>query len=121
MTDIDGIVAALTTGAAAGLSNTATAAVQDAYHGVREAVRKLLARHGDGGEEVLAELDQPNIDSADTRERLRTALAEAGADRDDEITAALHRLTTLTAPTTNIAISSQGVIFGDGNSQTNHF
>lgn len=119
MTDIDVIVAALTTGAAAGLGKTATAAVQDAYHGLREAVRKLLARHTNGGEEVLAELEQPETDPADTRERLRTALAQAGADTDDEIIAALHRLTAVTAPTT--VINSQGVMVGNDNTQTNHF
>ncbi|MER5639415.1 hypothetical protein ABT095_20960 [Kitasatospora sp. NPDC002227] len=48
------VVAALTAGASAGLTETASSAVRDAYAGLREAVRRRLARRSEDDALVLA-------------------------------------------------------------------
>ncbi|MEV5894418.1 hypothetical protein [Nonomuraea fuscirosea] len=123
MTAVELIVAALTAGASAGVTASASTAVQDAYAGLRDAVRRRLA----GDQDALAELDQDAQDRPDGPERLTAALEAAGADRDPEIVQAARELLALVqAPhagprPTVVLHEAKGVQIGDGNTQTNTF
>ncbi|MEV5498393.1 hypothetical protein AB0M50_23635 [Nonomuraea fuscirosea] len=123
MTAVELIVAALTAGASAGVTASASTAVQDAYAGLRDAVRRRLA----GDQDALAELDQDAQDRPDGPERLTAALEAAGADRDPEILQAARDLLALVrAPhagprPTVVLHEAKGVQIGDGNTQTNTF
>ena len=122
MEPIWGIVAALTAGAGAGLKDTASHAVKDAYGVLRELVRKRL-----GGrpvaQTVLVEHEKaPDVWQAP----LSTELVAVGADSDRKILAAAQRLLELVdqAGTKSgkyvVAVrESKGVQVGDHNIQTN--
>lgn len=123
MTAVELIVAALTAYASAGVTASASTAVQDAYAGLRDAVRRRLG----GDQDALAELDQDAQDRPDGPERLTAALEAAGADRDPEILQAARDLLALVrAPhagprPTVVLHEAKGVQIGDGNTQTNTF
>ncbi|MEU0187697.1 hypothetical protein ABZ312_42160 [Streptomyces sp. NPDC006207] len=89
MTEAEMVVAALTAGASAGLSDTARGAVHDLYAGLREAVRSRLARSG--GEDVRV-LDAPGPDPEAWRIRLIEALTDSGVEDDQRILAAARAL-----------------------------
>ena len=85
------IVTALAAGAALGLKDSASAAVQDAYAGLKALVRKRLAGRQDA-ELVLARYEQaPQTWQAP----LMTELGEAGADRDRDLLTAAQVLMNL--------------------------
>ncbi|MBU2664540.1 hypothetical protein KOI35_13640 [Actinoplanes bogorensis] len=108
MSELDVIVAALAAGAAAGASNTATAAVTDAYNTLKSLVAKRLGSRAEKPILSAHELEQ--------------ALEESGALADPEIVRQAHALLKATRrpPAQVTIIDSQGVHTGDGD-QTNYF
>ena len=82
------IVAALVAGAAAGLKDTASSAVKDAYNGFKGLVRRRLAGQPDG-ELVLARHEQ---DPQVWDKPLAQELISAGADGDPALVAAAQAL-----------------------------
>jgi hypothetical protein len=124
------VVGALVAGAATGLSQSASAAVADAYTALRDRVRALLA--GDhAGTAALDLLDDPDVaeDDPQVYERpLRRALERAHAATDAEVAAAAQRVMALvdaggSSAGAYVVDSShaQGVQVGDHNYQTNTF
>jgi hypothetical protein len=82
------IVAALVAGAAAGLKDSASSAVKDAYNGLKRLARRRLAGRP-GGELVLARHEQhPQV----WDKPLVQELTEAGADGDAALVAAAQAL-----------------------------
>ena len=122
------IVTALAAGAVLGLKDAASAAVKDAYAGLKALVKKRFAGRPKG-ELVLAEHEA----APQTREGpLAAELAAAGADRDSELVAAAQALMRLVdeegfeAGKYNVkyqvdARGSQGVVVGDHAHQHNVF
>lgn len=118
------IVAALAAGAAAGLSDTASTAVQDAYTGLRELVRRRFAGRA-AAEVALAEHESaPEVWQAPLAAELEKA--EAGAD--EAMVAAAQRVMAIVdeagARSGKYAVDlrgAQGVQVGDGNLQVNSF
>jgi hypothetical protein len=82
------IVAALVAGAAAGLKDTASSAVKDAYNGLKGLARRRLAGHPDG-ELVLARHEQ---DPQVWDKPLAQELTAAGAGDDPALVAAAQAL-----------------------------
>jgi hypothetical protein len=122
MTGIEIIVAALAAGATAG----GTAVVQDAYATLRDAVRRRL--RGRGSAEQALELAAEETDPGVWQTRIGAALADSGADRDEEVLAAARALLAVTDPAgvragkyTVDLRGAQGVQVGDHNNQTNTF
>ncbi len=75
------IVAALVIGAAAGLQDTATAAVKDAYSGLKSLIRSRFGHHDQTIDEQLAAVDQkPDTDPAPLAEKLRSVRAGDDAE-----------------------------------------
>jgi hypothetical protein len=118
------IVTALAAGAALGITDTASTAVKDAYADLKALVRKRLGGRQDA-ELVLAKHEQ----APETwREPLMAELAEAGADRDRDLTAAARALLDLageaggqTGKYTVDARGVSGMQIGDYNTQSNVF
>jgi hypothetical protein len=118
------IVTALVAGAGAGLKDTASASIKDAYQGLKALVRKRFADRP-AAEVALAEHETaPDIWQAP----LTAELTSAGAGTDETLIAAAQALMTLidAAGTQSgkytVDISgSQGVQLGDGNTQHNVF
>jgi len=75
MTGAELIVAALAAGASAGLTDTVSSAVKDAYTDLRAALRQRLTNHGRPVEAATA-----------------AEIAASGADRDEEVLSAARRL-----------------------------
>lgn len=128
MSDVQLILAALTAGMTAGVTSTASAAVQDAYAGLRDAVRRLLSRNSTDDDDVLALLDPDTASSTEAQERLAVALNSAGAPEDQDIVSLARRVLALTdepgAPTGKYVVDlheAKGTQVGDGNTQTIHF
>jgi hypothetical protein len=81
----------LVTGAlAAGLSETVSGAVQDAYRGLRDALIRRLRRDGDetASEQLVHALEE----RADDVPALRAAVSEANVAEDEEVVAAAAQL-----------------------------
>jgi hypothetical protein len=118
------ILTALAAGAALGVKDTASAAVQDAYEGLKALVRKRLAGRRDG-EMVLARYE----DAPDSyKAPLAAELNAVGADADVDLVAAAHAVMRLAdaagmlAGKYNVRVhGGQGVQVGDGNIQHNTF
>lgn len=118
---IELVVAALTAGATAGLTDTASAAVKDAYTGLKSATWKVLHRNDSVD---TAEVDRHLANPQKHRQQLAEALAAVDAGTDAELTAAAQRVLVLASSTTAHRIhirDNQGVQIGDGNSMTNNF
>ena len=115
------IVTALATGAAAGLTDTMTAAVHDAYLSLKKLVRRRLGSRADG-ELVLAR----HAEAPRTWEGpLAAELSAAGADADSDLVQAAQALMRLAdevgyrAGKYNVdARGSRGVQVGDHNTST---
>lgn len=108
------VVAALSAGAAAGVSSTASAAVNDAYAGLKALTLKALRRGGTANDGVL-----------DDRTELRAALTAAGAEDDAVLLDAARAVLALTDPhgfdagKYRIDVhDNQGVQVGDHNTMT---
>jgi hypothetical protein len=124
VTGVEVIVAALAAGASAGFSGAASAAVQDAYTGLRDALRHQLFGRGQAEQALEAEETDPGGWQASLGEDL----AEVGADRDAVILAAARRVLTLADPAGSSAgkyhidaREARGVQAGDHNTQHNTF
>ncbi|MDT0566991.1 hypothetical protein RM704_05720 [Streptomyces sp. DSM 3412] len=122
------ILAALAAGASAGITETTSGAIGDAYRGLRDGLRDRIAARE---ERAAPDLDGPAPDtSADTelwRVRLSAALVGSGADQDEAVLADADRLLELLEPPGIRsdryvdARDSKGIQVGDRNTQTNHF
>ncbi|MGW4371974.1 hypothetical protein ACWEKT_40860 [Nocardia takedensis] len=88
------VVTALTTGAAAGLSATASTAVSDAYQGLKQQISRLLGTSSEG-DSVLA---QHEADPETWHGTLEELLAGTDVASDAEVLAAATRLLDLTDP-----------------------
>ncbi|MGQ4389163.1 hypothetical protein [Streptomyces sp. SAS_270] len=123
MNEIELVVAALGAGAAAGLSESASSAVREAYERLRVAVQRRLDSRGDQDLELPVMGGESGIDD----ESLREALVMSGADRDVQVQAAAEaflREVNGSGPGAGIGVvhvhNSQGVHAGQG-SQINFF
>ncbi|MGF0174350.1 hypothetical protein ACQF36_28710 [Streptomyces sp. Marseille-Q5077] len=117
MNEIELVVAALGAGAAAGLSDSVSSAVRDAYEKLRIAVQRRL----DSREGQDIELPVMGVESEIDDEALREALAMSGADRDGQVQAAAEaflRELNGSGPRAGIGMvrvhDSQGVHTGQG-------
>lgn len=88
MDPISAIVAALAAGAIAATKDTATAAIKDAYLGLKS----LISRKLYGQPEAQAVVDTGTVESKDGEIVLRTALARANVAGDDQLLAAAKDL-----------------------------
>lgn len=109
MSSIELIVAALAAGASAGVTNTATVAVQDAYAGLKGLLRPRVRG------EARAALDADETDEGVWQARLADELQASGAAEDAQVRAAAERLLGLADPakaaTYNITVgTSSGVV-----------
>ena len=110
MSNIELIVVALTAGASAGVTNTATAAVQDAYDGLKSLLRPWV--RGD----ARAALETDETDEGVWQARLADELEASGAAQDAQVRAAAERLLELVDParaaTYNITIGTNSGVVG---------
>lgn len=118
------IVMALATGAAIGLKDTASAAIKDAYAGLKTMAAKRLASRPDGALVLARHEEAPKTWAPP----LSAELTMAGADNDPDLIAAAQTLMRLAdehgfrSGKYNVDLrGSQGVQIGDGNSQYNTF
>jgi hypothetical protein len=108
---VDLVLAALSAGAAAGVTTTASTAVTDAYAGVKSLTRKALRRNDPDLDEQLA---NPEAHGAE----LRAALT--AAEPTEELVAAARSLLALTKYQVDIK-DSKGIQVGDHNTMTLNF
>lgn len=119
------VVAALVAGATAGVTDTASTAVSDAYQGLKRLVSGLLSIRRAGAETVLDREDAPpEVWEAE----LVPVLTTTGVGRDEQVIAAARALLALTDPSGSAAgrytvdlRGAHGVQVGDGNVQHNTF
>lgn len=118
------ILAALLTGVAAGVNNSATSAVQDAYVSLREALKRRLAGRPAAQHAVENYIEDPEA----WKGNLEVHLRKAGLDNDQPILDAASSLMRLADPAGASAgkynvslIGASGVQVGDSNTQTNYF
>ncbi len=125
MDDLNLILTALATGAAAGLQQTAGTAIKEAYNGLKALIQHKFANQPKAQAALVDYEDDP-----DTYEKpLRKALAANHLEEDDEILAAAQRLITLVQPqqagmgkyTIQNTGSVQGQVIGDHANVTQHF
>ncbi|WP_225824742.1 hypothetical protein [Streptomyces naphthomycinicus] len=118
MVGVELVMAALAAGASAGLTDTASSTVRDAYGALYEAVRRRLSAHG---EEVL---DAAQVEPDAWEARLREELTASGVDRDQELLAAAEALWALVGAGGKYRVDARGakgVQVGDHSIQTNTF
>lgn len=122
------IVAALGAGATAGLSGTTSTAIQDAYGGLRDAIRRRLSRDERSGEQAVAVLDAHATDPEAERDRMTETLAASGVSADAEVVAAARGLLAMVDPAGDRggkyivdASQAKGVYIGDYGTQHNTF
>ncbi|MFC7280015.1 hypothetical protein ACFQS1_39165 [Paractinoplanes rhizophilus] len=125
MSAVEVIAAALAAGAGAGMKDTASAAVKDAYAGLKALLKARLGGHGD---DVVEALDADETAPGVWQTHLGEALTESGAATDEQVVAAAQRLLRLTDPAGSAAGKYQvdlreakGVQVGDHNTQHNTF
>jgi hypothetical protein len=119
------ITSALLGGASAGLKDTVTQSVKDAYAGLKALIhQRFLGRNE--AEVALAQLEvKPEVWAP----ALREELAQTGADRDEDILQAARHLMALLDPAGSatgkyriqFAGPVQGVVIGDGARVTQTF
>lgn len=120
------VVTALTAGAAAGIKDTASGAVKDAYAALLKVLRKRLGR--DGRRDQASVVDEHAADPVGRREDLMAALVTAGVGEDEDVVAAAEELLAWVDPAGTQAgkytvevRDSQGVQVGDGNTMNLRF
>jgi hypothetical protein len=125
------VLAALAAGAAAGVGETASTAVRDAYAGLKAHVLKVL--HGDVSvpATVVGAVEKDSVEvveRADWQREIVAALTAADAGSDAELVAAAQRLLELTDSAGSqsgkyqvLVCNNKGVQVGDHNAQTNTF
>jgi hypothetical protein len=110
MTGIDTIVAALAAGATAGATNTASAAVQDAYIALKSLLRPWV--RGD----ARAALDADETEQGVWMSRIGGELAVSDAANDEQVLAAAERLLGLVDPAMaaiyNISVDTNSGVVG---------
>jgi hypothetical protein len=124
MEPISLILAALLAGVAKGAGQSAANAVQDAYKGLRDALKRRLV----GKPAAEAAVEQYTDDPEAWRGNLEVHLKQAGADQDQAVLDAASSVMRLADPAganagkynVNLA-GAQGVQVGDANTQTNYF
>jgi hypothetical protein len=124
MDPISLILTAVLAGVAKGAGQAATNAVQDAYRGLRDALKRRLA------DKPAAEdaLEQYTKDPEAWKDNLAVHLKQAGADQDQAVVDAAASVMRLTDPagasagTYNVNLAgAKGVQVGERNTQTNYF
>jgi hypothetical protein len=107
------IMAALAAGAAAGVKDTASVAVRDAYSGLKDLLKRGLGGRKDALQALEADETKPDVWQA----RLGDALAASGTADDEEVLAAARRLLALADPdkakTFNIDVATNYGAIGD--------
>lgn len=108
------VVAALSAGAAAGLTNTATTAVADAHKALKNAARRVLRRGNADKDAVEKALEAPD----GHRDALVKALVDAGVESETELIEAAEKVRSLLGDSTGAKFSvkvrdSTGVQIGD--------
>jgi hypothetical protein len=119
------ILAALAAGAVAGVQTTATAAIKDAYNGLKE----LVHRRFSGKPEAAVALSEYENDPDRGKETLRKALIDTGAGTDAELVDHAKQVMQLVDPLQynkgkyNVQVTGdvQGQIIGDNAHQENQF
>lgn len=101
------ILTALTTGAAAGVKDTASQAVTDAYRGLKERLQRKFANKPTALMVLTEHEQQPEVWKAP----LEAVLKEAGVDQDQDIFAAAQQILSLVKP-------QQAMMIGKINVQT---
>jgi hypothetical protein len=124
MEPISLILAALLAGVATGVGHSAANAVQDAYTGLRDALKRRLA----GKAAARDALEQYVVDPEAWKGNLEAHLRQAGADQDRAVLEAAALVMQLADPvgtsTGKYAVNlagAQGVQIGDHNQQNNVF
>jgi hypothetical protein len=120
MEPISLILAALLAGVAKGAGQAATNAVQDAYTGLRDALKRRLA----GKPAAQDAVDEYVKDPEAWRGNLEVHLKQAKADQDQAILDAAASVMRLADPAGKYNVNvtgSQGVQVGDRNEQHNVF
>ena len=122
------VVAALTAGAAAGVTETASTAVQDSYQGLKARVLSVLRERGSASGEVVERVQADAVDGTEHQLELAAALQEADARVDSEMVAAAQHMLELVDPDgmasgkyRMVVHGNKGVQIGDHNTQTNTF
>lgn len=118
------ILAALLAGATESARAAAGAAVQDAYAGLRDAIKRRLA----GSPPAAAAVEEYVQDPDSWRPALETYLRKAEVHKDDKVLQAAEKVLTATDPEGARAgkyhvtlTGARGAQVGDGNTQTNYF
>ncbi|MEU8821641.1 hypothetical protein [Actinoplanes sp. NPDC048796] len=116
------IAAALAAGATAGMKDTASAAVKDAYSGLKRVLRPWL--RGDARQALEADETEPDVWEA----LIGDELDASGAVEDEEVLTVARRLLALVDPDGSAAgkflvdaREAKGVQVGDHNTQHNTF
>lgn len=122
MTGADLIVASLAAGATAGVTNTASSAIQDVYVALKDRLSDLLSGRASSRELLDAEETEPEAWQA----RFGDDLFASGAADDEQVLALARRLLELTdlrraAKYQVDSREAKGVVIGDNNTQTNNF
>ncbi|TQM78155.1 hypothetical protein FHX81_0408 [Saccharothrix saharensis] len=125
---VDLLVTALAAGAAAGLTDTASTAVKDAYLSLKAGVLGVLRRDGSVAGEVVRAVEDDAVATGGQAGELTAALHGVSADTDPELLAAARQLLELADPSGAgngkyrvVVHGGQGVLVGDGNIQHNTF
>jgi hypothetical protein len=115
------ILAALLAGLVTGTQNTVATAVQDAYTGLRDALKRLFAGRLAAQEAVDEYVKDPDAWKA----KLETHLKDVGADQDQDVLAAAKLVMQYASQNKQATgkyivnnAGSTGNQFGDGNTQT---
>ena len=94
MSAIELITAALAAGAGAGMQDTASAAVRDAYESLKAVLRSGLA----GREDAMHALDADETEPGTWQARIGTALTDSGLIDDEQVLLAAGHVLTLAGP-----------------------
>ncbi|GGR22199.1 hypothetical protein GCM10010168_44950 [Actinoplanes ianthinogenes] len=111
-------------GAGAGLQDSASAAVRDAYNELKNRLKHIF---GGNNDEAVQALDVDETDSAAWNARLSKWVTSTGADKDEQVLAAARKLLELTGtpiPSSKYHVDARGgrgVQIGDGTTQNNTF
>jgi hypothetical protein len=93
------IVAALAAGASAGVSNSASSAIQDLYSALRDLTRRRLRRgNGEVGEQTDRVVEEHQVDPIGQHDRLIGMLRAVDAGADEELVAAAQSLMEVVDP-----------------------
>jgi hypothetical protein len=95
MSAVEVIAAALAAGAGAGLRDTASAAVRDAYAGLKDLLKRRI---GDLDDQTVQALEADETEPGVWQARIGDALTASGAASDKQVLAAAGRLLALADP-----------------------